>query len=81
MTINTNPPVFPSPASQTDGITLFDLILCALIAGDTDQSFTITSILDVAKHMLLYRNIAIENLDNYKSMDRIIKELEDNDNK
>ena len=79
MSIN-NPPVHPSPASQIDGITLFDVIMLALISRiDGVSTTSIKFLLDNAKEILHFRNIAIQNLDNHKSMDQIMKEIEDNE--
>ena len=79
MSIN-NPEVFPHPASQIEGITLFDAIMLALISRTNNGStVSIELLLDATKEILNLRNTAIQNLDNYKSMDQILKEIEDNE--
>lgn len=79
MSIN-NPPVHPSPASQIEGITLFDAIMLALISRTNNGSTaSIELLLDATKEILNLRNIAIQNVDNYKSMNQILKEIEDNE--
>ena len=75
--MNINPPVFPSPASQIEGITLFDVFVVTILASHND--LTNYEIFDTAKDMLNLRNTAIQNLDNYKSMSQIMKEIEDNE--
>lgn len=72
-----NPPVHPSPASQIEGITLFDTLVLTLLSSHED--LTNYEIFDLAKAFLHLRNIAIQNLDNFKSMDQIMKEEEDNE--
>ena len=79
MSIN-NPPIFPHPASQIEGITLFDAIMLALLPRINNVSTaSIKLLLDSAKEILHFRTIAIQNVDNYKSMDQILKEIEDDE--
>lgn len=73
----TNPEVFPHPASQIEGITLFDMIVLAII--NADANLTNYEVFDLAKDYLNLRNIAIQNLDNHKSMSQIMKEIEDDE--
>lgn len=81
MSIN-NPPVHPSPASQIEGITLFDAIMLALISRTNNGStVSIELLLDATKEILNLRNTAIQNLDNYKSMKTILEEREDDEEK
>lgn len=77
----TNPEVFPHPASQIEGITLFDMFVISLLANSEYAYQKDTEIFDTAKELLNLRNIAIQNLDNYKTMNQIIveKEIEDNE--
>lgn len=89
---NNNPEVFPHPASQIKGITLFDIIVLSIIHNNIDackrfdqimktdtHTASLYDMFDIAKEILNLRNIAIENLDNYKSMSQIMKEIEDNE--
>lgn len=79
MSVN-NPEVFPHPASQIEGITLFDMIVLTLIIHQQNTGINILKVLDSAKEVLHFRNIAIQNINNYKSMNQIMKEIEDNEN-
>lgn len=79
MSIN-NPEVFPHPASQIEGITLFDMIILSILSNPEYTEISRTGLLfDAAKEILNLRNIAIQNLDNYKTMSQIMKEIEDNE--